>query len=230
MRLSSAGGRARVRYLLERGRVINSAGDPSGSRDCFLRAWRLASEQGEDFYAIDAAHMLAIVEPLAEQLVWNRRALEVAERGSEARSRRWRGSLYNNMGWTYHALGRYEEALATFEQTLAYYIQQGQEREARIATWCIGRTLRSLGRYGEALDLQRDVLEQLRSVGGDEGFCCEEIAECLLALGRHEEARPSFARAHELLARDTGLAATEGARLRRLNALAESRIDLDGRE
>lgn len=65
--------RARLRYLLERGRVLNSAGQPARARAFFLEAWQLATEHAADFYAIDAAHMLGIIEPPTDQLAWHQR-------------------------------------------------------------------------------------------------------------------------------------------------------------
>jgi hypothetical protein len=102
---ASASARTGIRYALERGRVFNSAGQPDRARAYFLQAWDLARARGEEAYAIDAAHMLGIVEPPDQQLHWNQRALAMAERSTDARARRWRGSLHNNIGWTHHGLG-----------------------------------------------------------------------------------------------------------------------------
>ena len=56
--------RPRARYLLERGRVFNSAGDPARARPFFEEAFVLAAPDPQGvFYAVDAAHMLAIVSP-----------------------------------------------------------------------------------------------------------------------------------------------------------------------
>ncbi|GAH06156.1 unnamed protein product, partial [marine sediment metagenome] len=49
---------ARIRYLLERGRVYNSSGAPDKAKPIFVEAWELAAASNEDFYAIDAIHML----------------------------------------------------------------------------------------------------------------------------------------------------------------------------
>ena len=51
-----------LRALLERGRVWNSSGQPAKARPLFSQAWELGRATGEDFYAVDAAHMLGIVE------------------------------------------------------------------------------------------------------------------------------------------------------------------------
>ena len=52
----------RVRLALERGRVLHSAGDPAAAVGQFRDALALADGIGEDFLAVDAAHMLAIAD------------------------------------------------------------------------------------------------------------------------------------------------------------------------
>jgi tetratricopeptide (TPR) repeat protein len=212
---------ARIRYLLERGRVFNSAGEQIRARLLFLQAWEDASARGEDFYAVDAAHMLAIVKPAEEQLAWNRRALELAERSPDPRARRWLGSLYNNIAWTYHDAGQYGEALAMFQQALEWQRARGKARETRIAEWCVARTRRSLSHYKEALERQRTLWEAAQEAGDSDGFIQEELGECLLALGREEEARPWFSQAHQILSQDPWLTANEPARIVRLKELAD---------
>jgi tetratricopeptide (TPR) repeat protein len=212
-------GTPRVRYLLERGRVFNSAGEPERARPLFLAAWRQATDASQDGYAVDAAHMLGIVEPAEQGLEWNRKALALAEGSDDPRARRWRGSLYNNMGWTHHAAAEYELALAMFESALGAWEADGQTGRLPIARWAIARALRSLGRTQEALARQRVLLEEGVRAGTSDGVVSEEIGECLLALGREEEAQPHFARAWALLSQDAWLAEAEPARLDRLRAL-----------
>ena len=61
---------ARIRYLLERGRTFNSAGDVESARPLFEEAWDLARGIGEDYHAVDAAHMLGICETGVKALRW----------------------------------------------------------------------------------------------------------------------------------------------------------------
>jgi tetratricopeptide (TPR) repeat protein len=210
----------RIRYLLERGRVFNSSGQPDRARPLFLDSWQLASDHAADVYAVDAAHMLGIVEPGEAGLAWNRRALDLAEGSAEPRARRWRGSLYNNLGWTYHDGGEYDRALAMFESALACREADGRPAEVRAARWAVARALRSLGRTQEALERQMALLREPEAAGANDGFVHEEIGECLLALGRGDEARRHFARAYEVLSVDPWLAEAEPDRLKRLQALS----------
>jgi tetratricopeptide (TPR) repeat protein len=219
--LANAQPRVHLRYLLERGRVWNSSGSIEQSVPLFTEAWELASAAGEDALAVDAAHMVAIVAPAQEKLVWNLRALDLARRSTDAKAQKWIGSLLNNIGWTYHDAGRYEDALDTLQRALAWQEQEGTTRQIEIARWCVGRTLRSLRRVEEALALQRSLLSDLDARGEADGYVHEELAECLLAVGRGEEARPHFAAAHAELSHDSWLVAHEAERLRRLGMMAE---------
>lgn len=214
---------ATIRYRLERGRVLNSSGHPDDARAWFQQAWELAQEHGEDFYAVDALHMLAIVAPVAEKNNWNNMALQVAEVSTDERARGWIGSLYNNMGWTYHDLGDYERALDLFQKALQFQQAQGKIREIRIARWCVGRVLRSLQRYQEALSIQQELYEEwTNSEEEQDGYVSEEIAECLLALGRVTESRPYFTEAYTLLSQNIWLVAEAPERLERLKQLGEA--------
>jgi tetratricopeptide (TPR) repeat protein len=206
--------RVRVRYLLERGRVYNSSGQPERAQPYFADAWEGASTAGEDILAIDAAHMLAIIAPPEASLEWNWRALELAQRSSVPRALHWCGSLHNNIGWSYHDAGEYEQALVAFQQATASRRAEGDPALVRIALWAEARTLRSLGRVEEALALQQELLRDCDRLGEQDGYVYEEIAECLTTLGRDDEARPYFARAYETLSRDPWL--VETARLERL--------------
>jgi tetratricopeptide (TPR) repeat protein len=211
--------RPRIRYLLERGRVFNSSGKKEQARPLFISAYELALQAGEDSYAVDAAHMVAIVETGENVLAWNLKALAQAESSTQERAQRWRGSLYNNLAWTYHERGQFEQALALFSKAQAWHEQHGNPDTLRIARWAVARCLRSLGRLHEALAIQQTLLA-LPNLPED-GYISEEIGECLLLLGRGDEAKPHFARAYALLCQDAWLVANEPARLERLRALGD---------
>lgn len=218
-RLNESMPRARIRCWLERGRTYNSAGNTESARPLFLSAWELASRIGAEFYAVDAAHMLAIVETGPSALAWNLKALALAEASDETKARQWLGPLYNNIGWTYHDMGDYAQALTIFERALAFRLADGKQKPIWIARWCVARTRRSLGQLDAALAEQQALVREQAEAGGDDGYVHEEIAECLSALGRSDEATPYFARAYTLLAQDAWLAANETARLERLKRL-----------
>jgi tetratricopeptide (TPR) repeat protein len=213
--------RVRVRYLLERGRVFNTASRPERAKPLFLDAWTLARAAHEDNLAVDAAHMVAIVESGKAAESWNLTALEYAGKSRDPKARWWRASLYNNLGWTYHGDGRYKEALAVFRKALKARDEMAQAEPTRIARWTVARCLRSLGRVREALAMQREQValfeEQRREPGP---YVCEEMAECLYALGQKSESREWFAKANAALSRDEWLAKHEATRIARLKLLS----------
>jgi len=216
---AARGARAAVRLALERGRVFRSGGDAARSRPYFEAAFARAGEAGEDALAIDAAHMIAIVEPdPALQAEWNERALACAEASDDPNARRWRASLLNNLGWTRHGEGSHLEALALFMRALEARREAGDSGSIRVARWCVARALRSLGRSDEALSEQRALETEIATdpAAAADGFVFEEIAENLLALGRADESRPWFARAHVELAKDPWFVEAEPERLARL--------------
>lgn len=218
-RLGKGASRARIRYLLERGRVLASSGRQDEARPFFEEAFEVSKELREDFYAVDALHMLAIIAPADESLLLNLQAIAMAQSSPEEKARNWLGSLYNNTGWSYHAMGEYSSALAIFEKAEAWQRAMGRENETRVASWCVARALRSLGRFEEALSRQLALEQEWAEDGETDGYVFEEIAECLLAMGRAGEARPYFSTAYKLLKADPWLTENEAARLERLRQL-----------
>jgi len=212
---------ARVRYLLERGRTFNSAGEIEAARPLFEEAWDLARGIGEDYHAVDAAHMLGICETGDKALRWNEIAMEAAEASHDSRAKEWLGALYNNTGWTYHDAGEFQRALECFEKGLAWRVERNDPVTTRIAKWSVARALRSLERTSEALDMQRSLLAELESAGTKDGYVYEELAECLLILGKADDARPFFNLAYHELSKDAWLKENEADRLDRLQRFGE---------
>lgn len=215
--ISSASLVVQVREKLERGRIRNSSGDKVAARPYFIRAFEIAESWGLDVLAIDAAHMVAIVEETAEkQLHWNNIALAISGKSDQPRAKKWRASLLNNVGWTYHDTAEYDRALQCFQEARSLREENGQADQERIARWCIARCLRSLARFEEALAMQHDIEGQDSS-----GYTEEEIGECLLALGRAEESKSYFAKAFQRLRGDAWFAKNETKRLSRLESLSQ---------
>ncbi|MBI3270592.1 MAG: tetratricopeptide repeat protein [Planctomycetes bacterium] len=213
----------RVRLLLERGRAFNSAKKQDQARPLFLEALEVARAAGEENLAIDAAHMLGIVESGEKAVAWDVKAMEMAEAAKDPRAKGWLGALYNNLGWTYHDQGDFAKALELFQKGLAWRQEKKQPKETRIAKWTVGRALRSLGRVQEALAKQEELSAEWKAAAEEDGYVEEELGECLLALARGEEARPHFARAYELLSKDAWLAQNEGKRLERMKELGDGK-------
>ena len=154
--LPQAGPRPRVRYLLERGRTFNSAGQRDRARDHFERAWTLAREGGEEGLAVDAAHMIAITHSgKPEAIEWNRKGLELARGSKSAKAQALIPAMYNNMAWDLHDMKRYDEALPAFRSALAEWTRRGKPRQVQVAKWSVAQCLRSMKRDAEAVEIEK---------------------------------------------------------------------------
>lgn len=213
----------KVRYHLERGRVFNDTGQYEKAKAAFLEAWQLAQDHQLDGYAVDAAHMMGIIEPPEEALAWNLRAVEFAKASQDPAARRWLATLQNNIGWTYFKMQKYAEALERFEDALEHRKAQGNAGNIRIARWCIAKMHRLLGRTEAALKEQQSLLDEAQKAGETAGYTHEELAECLFALNRKSEAKPHFATAYEILSKDPWFPRDELARLERMKLLGEGK-------
>ena len=214
--LATAGAAPRVRYLLERGRTFNSAGDKERAKPLFVEAWQIASANGLDGLAVDAAHMVPIVVAGAEGAEWTRRGVELARRSHDAKARALLPALLNNHAWNLHDEGRHAEALPVFREAEAAWLATGKQPQGRIARWSVARCLRSLGRFEEALAIQRSLEQEWAAAGQADGYVFEEMAELLDATGKPDQAKPYFQRAADELGKDAWFVENEPRRLARL--------------
>ena len=185
LELKGAGPAPRVRYLLERGRTFNSAGDKAKARPLFVEAFERAREARLEGLAVDAAHMVAIVESGTEAaLEWNRRGLALARASQDPKAVALVPAMLNNGAWDLHAMGRYEEALAQFLEAQREWVARARPTQIHVARWSVARCLRSLARHEEALAILRALHDEQAAAGTGDPYVDEEIAENLKALGR----------------------------------------------
>ncbi|HAX48711.1 MAG TPA: hypothetical protein PK605_10480 [Ignavibacteria bacterium] len=212
----------RIRFMLERGRTYNSSKEYGKARELFMAAYMQADKYGEDNLAIDAVHMLGIVDKGEESLKWNELAIQMAEETKDEKAKGWLGSLYNNTGWTYHVMGEYDKAMVLFEKQVQFYTAKNSKPTLAIAKWCVGKCLRSMKKTEEAFAAQMELKEWMEKEGLErDAYNSEEIGECLFVLGKKEEAKPYFKRAYEVLSKDIWLSENEKDRLLRLKELGE---------
>lgn len=219
--LERAGPEPKVRALLERGRAFRSAGQVERAAPLFRQAVDAAVAARLENLAVDAMHMVALVEPTPEaQIDANRRALAYAQRAEDPAARRWDATLANNIGMALHDAKRHEEALDAFRTALAARERMAQPANVRIARWTVAWTLRALKRHDEALAILTRLEAEFAALGEPDGFVFEEIGENLLAQGDAAAARPWFAKAHAVLSKDDSPGRPEPARLARLLELS----------
>jgi tetratricopeptide (TPR) repeat protein len=215
--------RAAIRYQLEFGRVLRSSGSPEAARPFFERAQALAEAAGEDRFAVDARHMVALVEPdPGRRVSLMLDDLEFAAESADPDARKWRGTLWNNIGMAFHEMGDLVDALEAFETAAGFY-EEDDPKRVLVAHWMVAWTLRLQGRLAEALATQ-EVLERAHQEAGTPGaYVQEELGELHLALATGPDAedhrrlaRGHFARAHALLHEELAADPDRLARMKRI--------------
>lgn len=193
----SGGNKARVH--LEKGRLFNSAEfGCAPARAQFDRALKVAQDAAEDGLIIDALHMLAILAKGQDAIALHEQAIGISRVSTLPEARRWLGSLLHNQGWAYRQEGRDVEALDAFERALkARKDDDANQETLLVARWSVAMMWRVLGDTTRALEAQ---LMIAKDRGDQEGaYNIAEIAKCLVALERGDEAEPYITRAIELL-------------------------------
>lgn len=192
-RLAAASPEARVRHAIEWGRSLCSTTHPpetqtpeakEQARAAYTRAFDIARAARLDDLAIDALHMMAMVDSAPEdQLRWGLKALEVLEASDQPAAKKWEGSLRNNLGYALRLLGRHDEALAQFELALAFRERMGRPGPIRVAHWMIARTFRDMGRIDEAVAIQSRLEKECETAGEPDEYVFEELEHLHRARG-----------------------------------------------
>jgi tetratricopeptide (TPR) repeat protein len=220
---------ARARIDLERGRLRRSSGKVEAALPLFVSAFAVALDAGEEFIAVDAAHMAALASPDREgMLVWTQRGIDLAE-PAEPAVRHWLGSLLNNLGWAYYDAGEYAQALEPFQRALVERERSPENASAiALARYAVAKSLRALGRPRDALPLLEQAATWAESAGSPDGWYHEELAETYVALDREADAREHAEKALALLADADPEFEPDGERAVRLRGIAgEAASDAD---
>jgi tetratricopeptide (TPR) repeat protein len=190
---------AQVRFLLESGRTWASPAHPAAlrtpenretARPLYLRAFATAQAAGLDALAIDALHMMVMVDDAPEQqLAWNLKAIAAMEASTQPEAKRWEGSLYNNVGYALHLAGRHDEAIAYYRKSLAAHERNGRAANVRVAHWMIASTLRAQGKLQDALAIQQRLEREWDAAGQPDPYVYEELEQLHRALGDEAQAR-----------------------------------------
>lgn len=214
-----------LRYLLERGRCFNSAGNKPEALELFIKAWNIGVQDKIDGLAVDAAHMIAIADTNPDQqLAWNLKALELANTSDDPRAKQWRGSLYNNIGWTYFDRGNLTEALNYLKECYKFRLEQDAPlRDLNQAKWCVARVYRELGEQQRALTMQVEILHSNQEINFADGFNFEELAELYYDLNEIDQANEFAKKALEHLLVISWVASDQ-KRIERLREIADARI------
>jgi tetratricopeptide (TPR) repeat protein len=203
--LETSGAEPRVHYWLELGRTYASATHNAASqteatkaiaRDAYTSAIKLAQAAKLDYLTIDAMHMMAFVDTEPEAvLAINLKTVAAMEASTQPDAKRWAASLYNNVGYGLHGVGRYEEAQVQFEKALKATQAGGSAGKVRIQQWMLAWNLRALKRNDEALAAQLALEKDCDLADEPDEYVFEELA--ILYAARGDEAKAAHYRAKQ---------------------------------
>lgn len=180
--------RVRIRYLLERGRTLNSSGQFEKAKPLFSDAFQLAQRENEVLLAIDAAHMFGFSKNLDEAMSWNQVAMRLALASELPRAIRWRASIANNMGSTERDRGNFDAAARHFDAALKAHQPTGTPLQVRIAWWQVANVKRLQGKLNDALAIQLRLEQEMLAAKEPDEYVYEELAALNTALKRPDEA------------------------------------------
>lgn len=225
---------AKIRLLLERGRVYHQSDRLDQALSFFIQSYDLSRLSPEfDFHTVNASHMVAIVEKHAEgKIEWNKRAINLAEQTKDERCHTWLGPIYNNLAQNYIEAEKYLEALQSFEKCKAHAEERGDQIVIRGALWGVGRALRGLNKLDQALDVQNDLLKDYEKIAEQgllpmeliyvgRGLVYEELAEIHFAKESDEQTQKYAHLAYEDLSKDDWMKKLYPKRIQRLLELGK---------
>lgn len=198
-RFESVSPEAKARWLLEMGRTWASPAhtqeqrspeNREKARGFYMRSFETAKQARLDGLAIDALHMMVMVDEAPDQqLEWNMKAIAYMEASTQPDAKKWAGSLYNNVGYAHHIAGRDDEAIAWYRKSLAAYEAQNRPANVRIAHWMIANALRTQGKLQEALAIQQRLEREWDGAGEPDPYVYEELEALYRALGNEQQAK-----------------------------------------
>ncbi len=155
--------------------------------------------------AIDAANMMTITGGMEERIEWGTRGIEAAEKGN---LESWLAPLWNNLGWNYDDLGRYEESLEALKKAREYHYKKENELAKLIADWSVGHAYRMVGQLDSASSCMNEVYDwAVKRYDQDSkpenaewvGFSHRELGDIALAEGDRKAALDHLKKAKKYL-------------------------------
>ena len=155
--------------------------------------------------AVDAANMMTITGGMEERIEWGARGIEAAEKG---KLESWLAPLWNNLGWNYDDLGRYEESLEALKKAREYHYKKESDLAKLIADWSVGHAYRMTGQLDSASTWMNGVydwaVERYDQDSKPEnaewvGFSHRELGDIALARGNPKTALDHLKKAKKYL-------------------------------
>lgn len=181
----------RASLLYQIGLETQNSDNVTSARNLLVQVFEQAIKKGFDYYAINAAQMLARQSSeLEEKITWLHNGLKLCEKSTDEKIRNLSASIHNSLGTSYLDIGHYQAALNSFKKVLSIREQEGYLLNIWIAQWSIAHCLRIADKPNEAFAILQNLLkEQLDTTISKQkiplalfhfsrGMVYEELAKC----------------------------------------------------
>ena len=148
--------------------------------------------------AVDAANMMSIVAQPEERIEWGLKGIKAAEEGG---LESWMAPLWNNLGWNYSDLGRYDESLEALKKARRYHYKKGLEKPMLISDWSVAYALRMDGQPDSSIAWCMRIVPWAKDLYDEDptpenaewlGKCYQVLAEASLDKGNDRRAIAGF--------------------------------------
>jgi tetratricopeptide (TPR) repeat protein len=214
----------RVRYLLERGRSLNSAGQFDAAKPLFQEAYDIAlKEPALIGLAIDAAHMFGFSKDKDEAFRWTELGMKLAMASDHPDALGWRPGLANNLGSTERERGNLDAAMAHFQVALAEHLARSKPPQIRIAYWQVANVHRLQSHTDEAVAIQLRLEKEADQAKSPDVYIYSELAQ-LFSTPTHAKRDLAEAKRYALLAlalaeKDTWMVKNEAELIAKLRGI-----------
>jgi tetratricopeptide (TPR) repeat protein len=212
-----------IAWLLEYANLSRGERTPSQSRIAYSEAWTLAVDSEDEENEVEIAERMAESEPLKVRIGWIEKGIEIASSSKNDILKTRLSTLYRAQGRDHHELRRYPHAIESYRKSFEAAKDAKNITDELLAESAKGNTLRAMHKTEEALELQMNLLSRFEGNSENIGEVYEEVAECLHALKRVEEAEGYFASAHRTFSTDPHFEDRRPGVLKRLKTLGKIR-------
>ena len=219
--------RCLVRLSLENGRLFWITRSISQAQGQFKKAWELAETNSLGFFLVDAAVMMTLISPAKQKFDWLDKAFMFLgadnDPATAALTSLWRPHLHILKAWQLFDARRFQEAYEDFEKASRLQLNGPERVDKNILKWSLARSLRSLHRLPEALEILYSLKNEFEKNQTPQGEVFLEIGECLQLQQQVAEAKTYFELAYAELSKNPWYIDNQEAELSRIRFLSKLR-------
>jgi len=189
----------KIRYLLENGRLNYMLQDVDLADSYLNNAFELANSNSFDFYAVDAADMLARIRPQTKKM-WLTKSIDIAKTSNDSIVVNWVPRLKTDLAVMFFENQEFEKSSNLLKQVLNVYNKKNNLMGKIRTTWVLGKSLRHEKKYKQAIKLLSNTskLDKKNATILD-AYIFIELAKCYQKIDDKKNALAYFEKAWTIL-------------------------------